>query len=61
MKEIVKILMRRDGDSREEAVRRYKETRAMIDEALADGREYEVEDILLDELGLELDYIWCFI
>ena len=61
MKEIVNILMRRDGDSREEAVRRYKETRAMIDEALTDGREYEVEDILLDELGLELDYIWCFI
>lgn len=61
MKEIVNILMRRDGDSHEEAVRRYKETRTMIDEALADGREYEVEDILLDELGLELDYIWCFI
>lgn len=61
MEEIIAILMNRDGDSRAEAKRRIRETRSLIYEALGEGREYEIEDILLEELGLELDYIYCFI
>lgn len=61
MEEIIAILMNRDGDSRTEAKRRVRETQALINEALSEGRAYEIEDILLEELGLELDYIYCFI
>ena len=61
MNEIVEILMRRDENTREEAVARYEETKRLIDEALASGCEEEVEDILAEEIGLELDYIFCFI
>jgi hypothetical protein len=50
--EVVRILMERDGMTREEAIERIDEVREMIfdDPGVA-------EDILADELGLELDYI----
>ena len=61
MKEIVEILMRRDGMSKADAIQLYKDTKREIDEALALGNHDEVEDILASNLGLELDYIWNFI
>lgn len=51
---VVKILMSRDGMTREEAEERVQEVREMI----ADADAFEVEDIIADELGLEMDYIF---
>lgn len=52
--EVVRILMERDGLSTEEAQEMLEEVREMISEA----DPWEVEDILADELGLEMDYIF---
>ena len=51
---IVRILMKRDGLTREEAQERLDEVREMI----SDADPWEAEDILADELGLEMDYIF---
>ena len=61
MKEIVNILINRDGISKSEAISIVQETKLMIDEAVEAGDYEAVEDILLEELGLELDYIYSFI
>ena len=52
--EIVRILMERDGMSEEEARERIDEVREM----LYDADPWDAEDILSDELGLEMDYIF---
>lgn len=49
-KELIEILMKRDGISREEA----KEMIAECREAILEGDTYAIEDIL----GLEDDYIF---
>ena len=54
---VVEILMRRDGMTREEAEEKVQEVREMI----VDASAFEVEDILIDELGLEMDYIFDLI
>ena len=61
MKEIVNILMKRDGISKSEAISIVQETKLMIDDAIEAGDYEAVEDILAEELGLELDYIYAFI
>ena len=55
--EVVRILMERDGFARDEAEERLEEVREM----LSDADPWEAEDILADELGLEMDYIFDFI
>ena len=52
--EVVRILMERDGLTRAEAEERLDEVREMI----SDADVWEVEDIIADELGLEMDYIF---
>ena len=52
--EVVRILMERDGFARDEAEERLEEVREM----LSDADPWEAEDILADELGLEMDYIF---
>ena len=52
--EVIRILMERDEMTEVEAKERLEEVREML--AYADP--YEVEDIVADELGLELDYIF---
>lgn len=55
MNNVVAILMKRDGMSRAEAVALVTEVREMIEDA---GGDYdEAEQIMIDELGLEMDYI----
>ena len=54
---VVEILMNRDGMTREEAEERVQEVREMIVTASV----LEAEDILIDELGLEMDYIFDLI
>ena len=55
--EVVRILMERDGFARDEAEERLEEVREM----LSDADPWEAEDILADELGLEMDYIFDII
>jgi len=52
--EVVRILMKRDDLTRAEAEERLAEVREMLSEA----DPWEAEDILADELGLEMDYIF---
>lgn len=61
MKEIIKILMKRDGISYEDAKEAYLECKEAMLEALECGDFFEVEEILRSELGLEPDYIFNFI
>lgn len=55
MNNVVAILMKRDGMSRAEAIARVTEVRGMIEDA--DGDYDEAEQIMIDELSLEMDYI----
>ena len=57
--EVVEILMKRDGLSRTEAQEQFNEVREMIQECNFDP--FETEDILIEELGLEMDYIFEFL
>ena len=59
MSKVVEILMKRDGLSRTEAQERFNEVRDMIQECNFDP--VETEDILIEELGLEMDYIFEFL
>lgn len=56
-KEIVRILMERDGMTEEEAKDLVAEVREMMIEALKEGDYLEAEEIFEDELGLEPDYM----
>lgn len=46
--------MERDGLTKQEAEERVDEVREMLSES----DPWEAEDILMDELGLEMDYIF---
>ena len=61
MKEIINILMERDGMTYEEAKETYYEVRSELMDAIAGTSCLDPEDVLLGELGLEMDYIFCFI
>lgn len=57
MEEIIAILMKRDKCSREDAKWAYRETKEMLYDAIQCGEFDEVDEILMDMLGLEPDYI----
>ncbi len=57
MKEIVAILMRRDGLSKEEAIAAVKDTMTSVRECIEEGDFEAAEDIFTSELGLEPDYL----
>lgn len=61
MNEIIEILMRRDGVTYEEAKEMYEECKAELMDAIDGTSCLEPEDVLMSELGLEMDYIFCFI
>lgn len=54
MNKVVKILMERDGITKQAAEELVKETR----EAIASCDPFEAEEIIADYLGLELDYLF---
>ena len=56
MNKIVKILMERDGITEQEAQEMVQETVNMMDEC--DYNPIECEDIMLSDLGLEIDYLF---
>ena len=59
MKDMIEILMERDGLSRQEAERQVEDTSSRIwDELCEEDCEIEdLEDILYGDTGLELDYL----
>lgn len=59
MNKIVKILMGRDGLTEMEAREQVQEVREMMAECEYDP--IKCEDIIQDELGLEIDYIFYLI
>lgn len=61
LENIVDIIAERDDLTIDEAIEIVNETKEMIDEALISGDYTEVEQIMLDQLGLEMDYIYAFI
>lgn len=62
MKEIIQILMRRDGMTYDEARRYLKEVREEIADAIENQASLEeIEDIVMDELALEPDYLIYFL
>ena len=61
MNEVINILMRRDGVTREEAKEMYLECRSELMDAIAGTSCIDPEEVLASELGLEPDYIFYFI
>ena len=61
MNEIINILMNRDGVSYEEAKEMYMNCKSELMDAIDGTSCLYPEEVLLEELGLEMDYIFCFI
>lgn len=59
MEEIIKILMKRDGNTREEALSIIEDVKEMMEECNYDPEE--CVNIFETELGLEPDYISAFL
>ena len=57
MSTVESILMKRDRLSKEEAHHQKMIAQMAIMEAIENGDYDEAEDIMMDELGLEMDYI----
>jgi len=57
MNRVVKILMQRDGLTKEEAIDAINDARTEIYSAVEDGDYEEAEDIMQSLLGLEADYL----
>lgn len=61
MNRVVKILMERDGLSKEDAYDLVKDVRAEMKDAIACGDYDLAEEIIESDLGLEPDYIFDII
>jgi nucleoid DNA-binding protein len=61
MREIVEILMRRDGLSRNEAKNIIKECQEAVNEAVVKGDYNAAVDAIYSILGLEEDYLELFL
>lgn len=57
MSDIVGILMKRDGLTREEAQSQKEYAKELMLDALDRGDYDDVEELMYEELGLEMDYI----
>lgn len=55
---LIELLMRRDHISRKEATEMLFTCREDINRAVEEGNYYEVDDIIMDDLGLEPDYLY---
>ena len=61
MNKIIQILMDRDGLTYEEAKEMYEDTKAELMDAINGTSCLSPEEVLMGELGLEMDYIFDFI
>ena len=58
MNEVIRILMERDGLTREEAQEKLEEARSELMDAINGTSCLSPEDVMAGELGLEMDYIF---
>lgn len=58
MNRIIDILIKRDNLTYEEASEQFEYAQNLIHEAIANCDDDEIEEIMRDELGLEMDYIF---
>ena len=57
MDSITEVLMRREGLSEEDAKREVEDFRADIEDSIMSGNLEDIEDALMNDLGLEPDYL----
>ena len=57
LNKIIKILMNRDDMTKEEATEVVMDTKKMVESAIRSGDYTAAEDIFMEELGLEIDYM----
>ena len=57
MDSITEVIMRRDGLSEEDAKREVDDFRADIEDSIMSGNLEDIEDALMNDLGLEPDYL----
>ena len=57
MDSIAEVLMRRDGLSEEDAKREVDDFKADIEDSIMSGDLEDIEDALMNDLGLEPDYL----
>ena len=57
MDSITEVLMRRDGLSEEDAKREVEDFKADIEDSVMSGDLEDIEDALMNDLGLEPDYL----
>ena len=57
MDSITEVLMRRDGMSEEDAKREVEDFKADIEDSIMSGNLEDIEDALMNDLGLEPDYL----
>jgi hypothetical protein len=57
MDNITEVLMRRDGLSKEDAKREVDNFREDIEDSIMSGNLEDIEDALMNDLGLEPDYL----
>lgn len=58
MNDIEKVLMNRDGLTATEAKREFNRERSEVLDAIENDATYDdIEEMLLEDLGLEMDYI----
>jgi len=58
MLEVVQVLMTRDGLSEADALTRVRDCKATLEEYMENDWGYCPEDVIMDELGLEPDYLF---
>ena len=58
MDSITEVLMRRDGISEEDAKREVEDFQADIEDSIMSGNLEDIEDALMNDLGLEPDYLF---
>lgn len=55
---LIELLMRRDNISRNEAIEMLFTCKEDLERAVDEGNYNEVDDIIMDDLGLEPDYLF---
>ena len=58
MNNIEKVLMNRDGLTATEAIREFNRERSEVLDSIENGATYDdIEEMLLEDMGIEMDYI----
>ena len=60
-KKVIEVLMERDNLTREEALARVEDCRSELYDALDGTSCLDPEEVLMEELGLEMDFIFDLI